>query len=104
MKLAIQLNSASVHMEAIWLVFLVILVMALSAQSQLKNGFYSSSCPNAETIVRSTVESHFKKDQTIAAGLLRLHFHDCFVQVVSSFFLSSYFCKQFKLKKNNGNT
>ncbi|KAK9269501.1 hypothetical protein L1049_001276 [Liquidambar formosana] len=56
--------------------------MAFSAQGQggLKNGFYSSSCPRAEAIVRSTVESHFNKDPTIAAGLLRLLFHDCFVQ------------------------
>lgn len=61
-------------------IFLVILVMILPVQGQLKTGFYSSSCPKAEAIVRSTVESHFNKDPTIAAGLLRLHFHDCFVQ------------------------
>jgi peroxidase len=68
-------------MEGLWLVVLVIFVMALSVQSQLKTGFYSTSCSKAEAIVRSTVESYFKKDPTIAAGLLRLHFHDCFVQV-----------------------
>ncbi|KAG6740019.1 hypothetical protein POTOM_057653 [Populus tomentosa] len=67
-------------MEGLWLVVLVIFAMALSVESQLKTGFYSSSCPKAEAIVRSTVESYFKKDPTIAAGLLRLHFHDCFVQ------------------------
>lgn len=67
-------------MEGLWLVVLVIFVMALSVQSQLKTGFYSTSCSKAEAIVRSTVESYFKKDPTIAAGLLRLHFHDCFVQ------------------------
>ncbi|KAM3250441.1 peroxidase 25-like [Capsicum annuum] len=33
-----------------------------------------------ESIVRSTVQAEFNKDPTIAAGLLRLHFHDCFVQ------------------------
>ncbi|KDP32408.1 hypothetical protein JCGZ_13333 [Jatropha curcas] len=60
--------------------FLVILVLGLPVKGQLQNGFYSSSCPKAESIVRSTVESHFQKDPTIAAGLLRLHFHDCFVQ------------------------
>ncbi|KAL0345239.1 UNVERIFIED_CONTAM: Peroxidase 25 [Sesamum radiatum] len=49
-------------------------------QQALKTGFYSSSCPNAESIVRSTVEAHFNKDPTLAAALLRLHFHDCFVQ------------------------
>lgn len=61
---------------------LCLLVMAAkSAQSQdTRVGFYSRACPRAEFIVRSTVESHFKSDPTIAAGLLRMHFHDCFVQ------------------------
>ena len=67
--------------EAMWFAFLVILVVILPVESQLKTGFYSSSCPRAEAIVRSTVETHFNRDPTIAAGLLRLHFHDCFVQV-----------------------
>ncbi|CAH2079889.1 unnamed protein product [Thlaspi arvense] len=43
-------------------------------------GFYSTTCPNAETIVRTTVTSHFGSDPTVAPGLLRMHFHDCFVQ------------------------
>ncbi|PSS36247.1 Peroxidase [Actinidia chinensis var. chinensis] len=38
------------------------------------------ACPKAEDIIRSTVEAHFDKDPTIAVGLLRLPFHDCFVQ------------------------
>ncbi|KAL0333903.1 UNVERIFIED_CONTAM: Peroxidase 25 [Sesamum angustifolium] len=49
-------------------------------QEALRTGFYSSSCPNAESIVRSTVEAHFNNDPTLAPALLRLHFHDCFVQ------------------------
>ncbi|PIA65700.1 hypothetical protein AQUCO_00100892v1 [Aquilegia coerulea] len=64
------------------LLSLVVLLVSVSVEGQgrLKTGFYSSTCPKAEAIVRSTVESHFNKDPTIAAGLLRLHFHDCFVQ------------------------
>ena len=71
-------------MRVVWLVSMLNLMMVLLVQGQgsgLQNGFYSSSCPKAEAVVRSTVESHFSKDPTIAAGLLRLHFHDCFVQV-----------------------
>ncbi|KAI5416250.1 peroxidase 25 [Lathyrus oleraceus] len=62
------------------LCFLVILVMTSAVEAQLKTGFYSSSCPTAESIVRSTVVSYFNNDPTIAPALLRLHFHDCFVQ------------------------
>ncbi|XP_062177464.1 peroxidase N1-like [Alnus glutinosa] len=43
-------------------------------------GFYAATCPRAESIVRSTVQSHFRSDPTVAPGLLRMHFHDCFVQ------------------------
>ncbi|KAG2396286.1 Cationic peroxidase [Vigna angularis] len=43
-------------------------------------GFYSRTCPRAESIVKSTVRDHLKSDPSLAAGLLRLYFHDCFVQ------------------------
>nr|CAD1842940.1 unnamed protein product [Ananas comosus var. bracteatus] len=39
--------------------------------------FYLSK---AEDIVRSTVQKFFNNDSSIVPGLLRLHFHDCFVQ------------------------
>ncbi|KAK7319413.1 hypothetical protein RJT34_04134 [Clitoria ternatea] len=42
-------------------------------------GFYSSTCPEAESTVKTIVESHVKSDPSLAAGLLRMHFHDCFV-------------------------
>ena len=45
------------------------------------------ACPKAEDIIRSTVEAHFDKDPTIAVGLLRLPFHDCFVQVLNLWLL-----------------
>jgi hypothetical protein len=47
----------------------------------LREGFYNAACPNAESIVRNTVQAHFNKDPTIAAGILRMFFHDCFVRV-----------------------
>ena len=46
--------------------------------------FYQESCPEAESIVRKELKKIFKQDIQQAGGLLRLHFHDCLVQVLNS--------------------
>nr|GMD10048.1 cationic peroxidase 2-like [Ipomoea batatas] len=61
-----------------------VLLVAIGATLVLgqgtKVGFYATSCPTAESIVKATVKSHFQSDPKVAPGLLRMHFHDCFVQ------------------------
>lgn len=42
--------------------------------------FYDRSCPNAKEIVKSLVAKAVAKEARMAASLLRLHFHDCFVK------------------------
>ncbi|KAM7507925.1 hypothetical protein LguiA_018378 [Lonicera macranthoides] len=42
--------------------------------------FYKTTCPNLESIIREELQKVFEEDIGQAAGLLRLHFHDCFVQ------------------------
>jgi peroxidase len=49
----------------------------------LHHYFYLDSCPQLETLVRSTVESALQQDVRLTAGLLRIFFHDCFPQVRS---------------------
>ncbi|KAM3238078.1 peroxidase 12 [Capsicum annuum] len=44
--------------------------------------FYESICSNVESIIRRRLQDVFRQDIGQAAGLLRLHFHDCFVQMV----------------------
>ncbi|KAI8526304.1 hypothetical protein RHMOL_Rhmol13G0298100 [Rhododendron molle] len=46
---------------------------------QLSSDFYSTTCPNLLKIVRKEVQNAIKAETRMAASLLRLHFHDCFV-------------------------
>ncbi|KAG8055655.1 hypothetical protein GUJ93_ZPchr0001g31402 [Zizania palustris] len=42
-------------------------------------GFYEERCPSAEGIVASTVRELYLADPNVAAALVRLFFHDCFI-------------------------
>ncbi|CAG7911948.1 unnamed protein product [Brassica rapa] len=48
-------------------------------QAQLTTNFYSTSCPNLLSTVRSTVKSAVDSQPRTGASILRLFFHDCFV-------------------------
>ncbi|KAA8518345.1 hypothetical protein F0562_015772 [Nyssa sinensis] len=60
------------------LFFLCCIVPLVMADLQV--GFYGSTCPQAESIVRQVVQKRFSTDRSITAALLRMHFHDCFVR------------------------
>ncbi|CAN6457228.1 unnamed protein product [Victoria cruziana] len=46
----------------------------------LQYDFYRETCPEAELVIRKTVQDFVTKRPDVAPGLLRLVFHDCFVQ------------------------
>ncbi|KAK9292457.1 hypothetical protein L1049_021335 [Liquidambar formosana] len=46
----------------------------------LSMNYYMMNCPFAELIVKNTVNRALQSDPTLAAGLVRMHFHDCFLE------------------------
>ncbi|XP_024046431.1 peroxidase 59 [Citrus clementina] len=59
--------------------FAIFFVLCLGVKSQLSTNFYSKTCPNVLQIVRREVQKAIKVEMRMAASLIRLHFHDCFV-------------------------
>lgn len=56
-------------------------------ERRLTYDFYRSSCPSAEEIVRTTVRELHGVNSSVGPALLRLAFHDCFVNVPLCLFL-----------------
>ncbi|KAL9680702.1 hypothetical protein QQ045_012481 [Rhodiola kirilowii] len=54
-----------------------------SSQAQLSSTFYATSCPNVSSVVHGVIQQAETSDVRIGAKLIRLHFHDCFVNLYS---------------------
>jgi peroxidase len=59
----------------------VLAVLGGAAEAQLSPNFYATSCPNLATIVRQGMAAAVRREPRMAASILRLFFHDCFVNV-----------------------
>ncbi|XP_027095446.1 lignin-forming anionic peroxidase [Coffea arabica] len=59
---------------------LLLLLSSFGCEAHLSPTFYDYTCPNALTKIRSTIRSAISHERRMAASLIRLHFHDCFVQ------------------------
>lgn len=62
---------------------MVVLSGLMIGADGLSMDYYMRSCPFAEMVVRNKVSRALRNDPTLAAPLVRLHFHDCFIQVPS---------------------
>jgi peroxidase len=63
------------------------------SSAQLSSTFYDTSCPKALSTIKTAVDAAVKKEARMGASLLRLHFHDCFVNAshLSDHFLLHFF-------------
>ncbi|KAK7395004.1 hypothetical protein VNO78_15545 [Psophocarpus tetragonolobus] len=60
--------------------FLLVFCLIGMVSAQLSSTFYGKTCPNALSTIKSAVVSAVNSEPRMGASLLRLHFHDCFVQ------------------------
>ncbi|GAB4832031.1 hypothetical protein Ancab_006049 [Ancistrocladus abbreviatus] len=65
--------------SSLTLAFVMLLAIVGSSNAQLSTTFYSKSCPGVFRAVNSVVKSAINKEARMGASLLRLFFHDCFV-------------------------
>ncbi|GLJ09563.1 hypothetical protein SUGI_0111940 [Cryptomeria japonica] len=67
--------------KSLLIAFIVIVCILSKIEGQgLKLGFYDSVCPQAEKIILNFAKKHISLVPEMAAPLLRMHFHDCFVR------------------------
>lgn len=65
---------------ACFVVTILCLVSNAPCQAQLSSTFYDKTCPRALSTIRADVRRAISREHRMAASLMRLHFHDCFVQ------------------------
>ncbi|KAI4369303.1 hypothetical protein MLD38_017759 [Melastoma candidum] len=46
----------------------------------LRMDYYFMTCPAVDQVIKNTVFNALQADPTLAAGLVRMHFHDCFIE------------------------
>ncbi|KAI5064404.1 hypothetical protein GOP47_0021074 [Adiantum capillus-veneris] len=70
-----------VHLPQLQLLLLLLpfSINDMHVKAQLSPSFYETSCPTVATVVEGVVRQAIEAEARMAASLLRLHFHDCFV-------------------------
>ncbi|KAF7816210.1 peroxidase 4-like [Senna tora] len=77
--MALSSSSSSVAINIVLLAFFFLILTGSSSSAGLSPNFYSKSCPRLFNTVQSVVHSAVSKERRMGASLLRLFFHDCFV-------------------------
>ncbi|KAL8531886.1 hypothetical protein ACS0TY_008477 [Phlomoides rotata] len=58
----------------------LLLSNVMPSEAQLSTTFYDTTCPTAASTIRTSIRQAVSSERRMAASLIRLHFHDCFVQ------------------------
>nr|CAD1825985.1 unnamed protein product [Ananas comosus var. bracteatus] len=74
------MESSNIFLLFSSLLSLLIFPSPPTAAAQLSQNYYSSICPNVESLVHAAVAHKLQLSFAAAPGTLRLFFHDCFVR------------------------
>ncbi|AES73524.2 putative peroxidase [Medicago truncatula] len=66
--------------KSMFLFIAVSILFVSSVTANLAFDFYAASCPTAELFIRNAVSTSSSNDPSIPGKLLRMVFHDCFVE------------------------
>lgn len=61
-------------------VIFILVLLGTICDAKLSSTFYDNTCPDALSTIRTVIRRAVSKERRMAASLIRLHFHDCFVQ------------------------
>ncbi|XP_027154413.1 lignin-forming anionic peroxidase-like [Coffea eugenioides] len=61
-------------------ILVLFLANNIQTEAQLSPTFYDATCPQALDAIRTSIRRAVSRERRMAASLIRLHFHDCFVQ------------------------
>ena len=67
--------------RSFFMCFVVAAAIVIPISAQLSPDFYDKLCPQALPTIRSILEKAIYHEPRLGASLLRVHFHDCFVNV-----------------------
>lgn len=95
---ASSLYSEGLILHCLILAFCIAFPSLHASEPPLTLDYYKSTCPTVLDIVRKEMECAVLSDPRNAALILRLHFHDCFVQV--TFFITLFHCIAFFVMRN----
>lgn len=59
----------------------IFIFLIVAQGNALSLNYYDNTCPGVEDTVTKVVTNAVKKDKTVPAAVLRMHFHDCFIRV-----------------------